>query len=138
MKRKLVKVNGPYWSKHFNRFYVEKVFDNGFRTHSYYARHLMELKLGRQLETEECVDHIDGDQLNDDIDNLQILTKGQNSSKQFDDKGTRKGIDEYICPNCSELFELKVAEMEHRRRRNGNREVCCSKRCSNIYRNICK
>ena len=46
-----------------------------------YARLLLEIKINRKLIAPETVDHIDGNPLNDHIDNLQILTKKENSRK---------------------------------------------------------
>ena len=46
-----------------------------------YARYLMCVKLGYILPTYLEVDHIDNDKTNDDINNLQVLTKQQNIEK---------------------------------------------------------
>ena len=46
-----------------------------------YARYLMSVKLGRFLDKNEVVDHIDNDRTNDVIENLQILTEKDNIDK---------------------------------------------------------
>lgn len=48
-----------------------------------YSRYLMSVKLGRRLLPSETVDHIDDDKANDSIDNLQILSLGENQKKYF-------------------------------------------------------
>lgn len=51
------------------------------RTTIAYARYLMSVKLGRILNDDETVDHIDNNKLNDDINNLQILSREDNIAK---------------------------------------------------------
>lgn len=41
----------------------------------YEHRYVIECALGRALTHDECVHHIDGDKLNNDISNLQVLTR---------------------------------------------------------------
>lgn len=47
---------------------------NGECQGAYVHRVLMERKIGRKLSTKEHVHHIDGDTLNNDIDNLTIMS----------------------------------------------------------------
>jgi hypothetical protein len=65
------------------------------------ARALMQVKLGRLLNSNETADHIDEDKSNDNIDNLQILTLAENTRKS---KGGPAKIIELICDNCSNKF----------------------------------
>lgn len=51
------------------------------RSSTQYARYLLAVKLGRFLTQTETVDHIDGDKTNDDINNLQILSRKENIRK---------------------------------------------------------
>lgn len=59
----------------------------GIRLHSgkkksiQYARLLLELKLGRSLNSNETVDHIDFDPRNNSLENLQLLTRQENARK---------------------------------------------------------
>lgn len=48
-----------------------------------YPKALMEIKLKRRLLDNETVDHIDEDKTNNDIDNLQVLTRRENIEKAF-------------------------------------------------------
>ena len=40
----------------------------------------MELHIGRRLHPGECVHHIDGNRLNNDLANLQLMDHGEHSS----------------------------------------------------------
>jgi len=53
------------------------------KTSMNYARYLMCLKENRLLSSDEEVDHIDENPLNDSIDNLQILSKPENHKKHY-------------------------------------------------------
>ncbi len=44
-------------------------------------RILMEKKLGRELTSDEEVHHIDGNHLNNDLANLEVLSKSEHSKK---------------------------------------------------------
>lgn len=55
-----------------------KVF-NGKKVH----RIIMENNIGRKLLTKEIVHHIDGNKLNNNIDNLQILTREEHNKIHF-------------------------------------------------------
>jgi len=46
----------------------------------------MELHLGRKLSTDEHVHHIDGNKLNNDIQNLTILSRSDHCRETFKDK----------------------------------------------------
>lgn len=80
----------------FNEYLIHKFFDRtkkrwwvklslisdkSQRISMYYSRYLMCVKEKRILRKDEEVDHIDNNQLNDRIENLQILTKSQHSIK---------------------------------------------------------
>lgn len=42
-------------------------------------RYIMEQNIGRKLEQNECVHHIDGNRTNNDLSNLQLMTIGEHS-----------------------------------------------------------
>lgn len=44
-----------------------------------YHRHIMELSIGRKLHRNEVVHHIDEDKLNNNLDNLMIMTRSEHS-----------------------------------------------------------
>jgi hypothetical protein len=76
------RVYGPYLRKSDGRriLSLSKIGTKG-STAKQYGRFLLEIKLNRRLSKNETVDHIDGDFTNDNSDNLQLLTRVENSAK---------------------------------------------------------
>ena len=98
-----------------------------------YARYLMCIKLGYILPTELEVDHIDDDKTNDDIDNLQVLTKEQNLLKQHYHYIMNEQICYgYICACCEMPFILTEREVKMRLAQNVELAFCSNK-CARIY-----
>lgn len=58
-------------------------------------RYIMEQQLGRRLMTNEDVHHKDHDKLNNDLSNLQLLTKSEHATLHWDD-AKRKNQSEKI------------------------------------------
>lgn len=74
------KVPNPYIVN--GRIIIQINYDDGRpRKCTAYARVLLEVKLGRILIGDETCDHIDGNSLNDSLDNLQMLSLKDNVSK---------------------------------------------------------
>jgi hypothetical protein len=69
------------------------------RTTISYARYLMSVHLGRKLTKIETVDHIDGDTLNDSLENLQILSNEDNIKKIG-----IKSIDLFLLPKNKKIY----------------------------------
>lgn len=89
------KIYGPYDHSDGNgRKNIIRVYEDGTRKTVALARHIMELHLGRELSTDEVVDHIDENPLNDVIENLQIITIAENTRKQMEWRKAR-GISNY-------------------------------------------
>lgn len=74
---------GPYTRKDNRKIISIKIGDS-WRTISY-PKYLMEEYLGRFLNDDETVDHINADFTDDRIENLQILTRAQNAAKAHKD-----------------------------------------------------
>lgn len=53
-------------------------------------RYIMELALGRRLKSSEVVHHIDGNGLNNNIDNLQVMSKAEHRRIHA---SSQKGVD---------------------------------------------
>ena len=70
---------GPYKSKKDNRLRIQVIFSDGRRTYMSYPKYLMEVHLGRYLEKDETVHHIDGNSLNNIESNLQLLCPNSHS-----------------------------------------------------------
>lgn len=58
------------------------VTNSGEKKCTSYARYLMAVKLGRYMTEDETVDHVDNDKTNDIIENLQVLSLGDNIRKR--------------------------------------------------------
>ena len=106
-----------------------------------YPRLLLEEKLGRELQHREQVHHIDGDPLNNSLDNLELKMLGEHQREH-----TTKYFDkEMTCYLCGKRF---VWTVEQQRRHYGNYAKSdrnselighpfCSKHCVGVYgRNI--
>jgi hypothetical protein len=102
-----------------------------------YPRVIMENYLGRKLEDYEEVHHKDGNPLNNDIDNLEVLTKEEHLRLHSKDK--RKYYDKIMtCPWCGNDFlwtadqQLRFNSNRHRDGRNSSVPFC-SKKCAGEY-----
>jgi hypothetical protein len=84
--------------------------------------------LGRDILPEETVDHIDGDFTNDDIDNLQLLSREENASKEGE-------IIAFVCPQCTTRFELRRNKLRNARinGRRGSVGPFCNRQCAGKY-----
>lgn len=71
-----------------------------------YARYLMAVKLGRYLLDTEHVDHIDNDKTNDAVENLQILSQGDNNRKA----AKPKTFIDFVCFICGKPFKLEARQ----------------------------
>lgn len=100
------------------------------RSCTQYARYLLSVKLGRFLTDKETVDHIDGDKTNNSIDNLQILSIGDNIRKS-----QKLGDIICICPICKKVFsrERKKVSGKIKKEKIKKGHLCCSRRCGGIF-----
>ena len=87
----------------------------------------MEQYLGRELLDDETVDHKDDDFTNDDINNLQILTRIENS-KKYTDKHPAKYIS-LTCKNCGIIFERREAVENYNKKVRLKNGHFCSHSC---------
>jgi hypothetical protein len=130
-----MKINGPYihsTGKLKGRAYVS-IVDGGKKTTMLYSRFLMEQKLGRKLEYDETVDHIDNDFTNDSLSNLQLLSRIENSAKRHVDTNNVIEMSTYECPMCGSEFEKDVRHVKHNRKQ-GKAGPFCSKSCAGKYK----
>jgi len=77
-KNRIIDKPGRYINKY--GYYMIRVVDNQDRI-SYQKEHrvLMEKFLGRNLEEDESIHHIDGDKLNNDLENLDVVSSEQHT-----------------------------------------------------------
>jgi hypothetical protein len=122
-----------YTDKKDNR--VRAVFkdENGKLHTKSYPRILMEEKLGRPLEPNEDVHHIDGNPQNNSLDNLEVKLHGKHQKEHNPPKyknKTRK------CDLCGKKFTWTVeAQRNYYRalRKGVIKPILCSKRCIGKY-----
>lgn len=85
----------------------------------------MSIQVNRWLDSAEEVDHIDGNRLNDKIDNLQILTRKDNKDKYA--KTCKRTMVSLICYQCGRSFERERRQTYLVR--GGSPNTYCSKTC---------
>jgi hypothetical protein len=123
-----MKVYGPYTRKDGRKHVILK--SSNFRKTISYPRYLMEQHIGRSLTDEETVDHINGDFTDDRIENLQILTREQNSAKQFEDNPELRA--KYVtleCHYCGNIFQRRESRYREGLGKNKNQGFFCSRSC---------
>lgn len=89
-----------------------------------YHRILMENHIGRLLEKDEIVYHINKNKKDNRIENLQILNLGKHSSRHEKQKGIKYCV--LKCPNCKISFERELRQTFIQK---GTEYTCCSKKC---------
>lgn len=102
-----------------------------------YPRYLMEIELGRSLEADEDVHHIDGNSLNNDISNLEVIKHGEHQRMH-----STKYVDKIaICSYCGKEFmwsSLSQRNHNSNKRRRGCSMMgpFCCKRCAALGSSI--
>ena len=109
------------------RYYYKDI--NGNNRFGSYPRILMEQKLGRPLEPNEDVHHIDGNPLNNDLTNLTVIQHGKHQQEH----STKYVNTTETCVICGKFFQVTVHKWSrivadiHRGK---NRTLTCSKSCA--------
>ena len=122
-----MKIYGPYFRKDEKRWYIA-IAANGVTRTKLYSRFKMEQKLGRELGSDETVDHIDGDKTNDNIENLQILGRVEHAKKD----AKRALPVEIVCVLCG-AKALKKGSYLRGSAKKGRAGPFCTKSCAGKY-----
>lgn len=116
-------------------YYYAVVPEHPNRTKNNYVlahRVIMENHLGRLLDTNEIVHHIDGNKKNNLIENLQLMTSSEHSSLHGNEKGIT--MVELKCPECNNIFS-KPKRQTHLQK--GGKTTFCSRSCrAKFWRNV--
>lgn len=96
--------------------------DKGNMTSMSYAKYLYTSYYKCDVDKENNVDHINGDKMDDRIENLQIISKRYNIQKDH----RRREMVIMVCPVCNEEFLYPKRNLSTRP------NPCCSRRCGGI------
>jgi hypothetical protein len=112
------------------------VRNDNTKTSMSYARYLMSCHLNRFLGKDEHVDHIDGNKLNDTIENLQILSLKENNQKRLNQLNIKAAYITLECPICKKQFTRRqnkvITKLKY------GKKPCCSRRCGGIKASLIK
>lgn len=126
---KIVKVYGPYSRKQDKRKIVVLRLIDGKLTTKSYARFLYEQENGLiDKDQDLTVDHIDENEQNDILENLQLLTRGENVKKSH----RKTKFSEIICSICNKNFMIATGLIKYNQNK-GIGGPFCSKRCVGVY-----
>jgi hypothetical protein len=123
-----IQVNGPYFNKTQNRYFVRYLFPDKTKRVITYAKYLMEQHLKRTLSNTETVDHIDRNKTNDVIENLQILNLPEHA--KLDAKYVN--LVEITCVLCNKKAFKQPKNIKHNSKQ-GKAGPFCSKSCCGKY-----
>ena len=124
------KFYGPNSSNKDGRLRCVLVLPNGVRKTISYPKYLMEVHLDRYLEPNETVDHIDGNFLNNNLSNLQILDRKIHA---YNDAIRNKDII-VKCTYCGKEFKIEGKNIRNRNRADRHQSgYFCSKECTGKY-----
>ncbi len=122
---------GRYWvvkvKNHPKRDRFDKILEH---------RVIIENYIGRMLEYNEFVHHIDNNGHNNSIDNLQVMNQSEHN--KLHNSGRRYGkLVQLKCPVCSDVFNKQHCHTHLAPHRNSKRGVtCCSGECNNELRRM--
>ena len=132
---------GPTMKQEISEYYKKKGYDvvyintnkeprrvatlrksDGTMTSMSYAKYLYTSHYETDIPKGDEVDHINGDKMDDRIENLQVISAGYNRRK---DKQTKVMV-ACICPVCGKEFLIEKRNLPF------HPNPCCSRRCGGI------
>ncbi len=132
MAKVVKKVHGPYTRKDGREHVVIVYTDLTKRTVSY-PKYLVEQKLGRELDPKlETIDHIDGNPLNNDLSNLQVIPLREHTSLDSQYVADECREVTVACVYCGTSFTRFYKYLKDAGTR-GTAGPFCSRKCSGQY-----
>lgn len=120
---------GPYLGKD-GRLRVFLLYNDGSKKTISYPKYIMEKHLNRYLEEDETIDHIDGNPLNNDIDNLRVLPRKEHCKND----AVRNENITVNCSYCGKEFTILGNTLHYRNRKDRYQSgYFCSRQCSGKY-----
>lgn len=129
LPRTITTFYGPYKRKDGRKHFVV-FYSDGKRGSLSYPRYLMERHLGRKLLPSETVDHINNDETDDRIENLQILSLADNIRKRH--ALSPRKMYKFICPMCGKEAEKPENHVKNNLNR-GKKGPFCGRSCAGLY-----
>ena len=124
------KFYGPYSNSKDGRLRCVIVHPNKKKQTLSYPKYLMEVHLDKYLEENETIDHIDGNFLNNDLSNLQVIDRQIHS---YNDVYRNEDVT-VKCTYCGKEFVIKGSAIRQRNRKDRHQSgYFCSKQCSGKY-----
>lgn len=121
-------VYGPYVSPTNGRQFVRVYRDGLLKTISY-PKFILEKHLGRILDPDkETVDHLNGDFMDNRIENLRIVPREEHSA----DDTRRVKLVTLQCDMCGKEFDRSPRVIRFKAKE-GSRGYFCSRRCAGQY-----
>lgn len=132
MEKQILKIYGPYKDKKDKRQRVIIRYTDLSTKVTSYARFLYQQKNG-EIDPKLTVDHIDENPENDDINNLQVLTRKENIAKA---RASGKQATEWfegICLECNRMFTKPMRQIRANQQIKGRPGPFCSKSCAGTF-----
>lgn len=134
-----------YYTVYANKDGRMRVYDKQTHQIMSFPRLLMEIFLGRKIKKTEDVHHKDGNPLNNDFRNLEVLNHSEHTKKHFTSQSNpniKYRDKEVVCPVCGKTFIWTTRQQasyhsktkkEADKRKNDRQPPCCSKHCAGVY-----
>lgn len=125
----VVKICGPYLGKD-GRYRIYLKFNDNSTSFMSYPKYLMECHLGRYLEKNETIDHIDKNPLNNDISNLRVIDRKDHVINDI----IRNKDAVVKCTYCGKEFTINGSKLHNRNRKDRHQSgYFCSRSCCGKY-----